>query len=353
MNREMRDFIKEALERGHDREEILTVLLEAGWQDGEVRNGLSAFADVAFPIAVPRPTPYLYAREAFLYLVSFSALYVSATSFVILVFGLIDHVFPGALDYPDSYPSSGEGVAIASVIVAFPLFLFLSRWLGRQAAADPERRQSLVRRWLTYLTLVVAAGFILGDLIALLANVLGGDPTTRFALKSVTVLAITGCIFGYYLWDMRQAEATTSTARAIPLLRVLLAIVVMVVVGCIAYAFYLMGTPSGQRDMQIDQERVSHLSNIADNIDVYWDLNEELPTDLADMSGPRYHLNRIHDPERGGRYEYNILDGPRYELCAVFSTDTVGQPRRDRTFSERVWDHGKGRACFQVEAQAP
>ena len=85
-----------------------------------MRNGLSAFADVAFPIAVPRPTPYLYAREAFLYLVSFSALYVSATSFVILVFGLIDHAFPDALDYRDSYPSSGEGVAIASVIVASP-----------------------------------------------------------------------------------------------------------------------------------------------------------------------------------------------------------------------------------------
>ena len=50
--------------------------IEAGWQETEVRSGLSGFADVDFSVAVPRPAPYLYAREAFLYLVSFIALYV-------------------------------------------------------------------------------------------------------------------------------------------------------------------------------------------------------------------------------------------------------------------------------------
>ena len=351
MNRELREFIKDALEGGHSRDSIQNVLIEAGWQEGEVRNGLSSFADVDFAVAVPRPTPYLYAREAFFYLVSFIALYVSAISFVILVFGLIDNAFPDART-PRDVSSSAAATAIASVIVALLLYLFVTRRLAVQVAADPERRQSLVRRWLTYLTLVVGAGIILGDSIALLANLLTGDPTARFALKAVSILAVTGCIFGFYFWDMRQAEAPGTNAKATLALRVLLAGVIIVVVGCIAYAVYLMGSPGQQRDITLDRDRISHLSNISANIDIYWELNDELPEDLAQMPGPRYSIRRIHDPESGVPYEYRVLEGPRYELCAAFSTDTAMAPDRDRPFSDRRWDHGAGRTCFELEAQA-
>ncbi len=353
MNRELRSFIKEALERGHSREEIRAILVEAGWEDGEVRNGLAGFADVDFPVAVPRPAPYLYAREAFLYLVSFIALYVSAISFGLLVFGLIDHAFSDALSYRESYPTTGEATAIASVIIAFPLYLLLSRHLARHVSADPERRQSLVRRWLTYLTLVVAAGFIIGDLIALVANLLTGDPTARFALKAVSILFITGCIFGYYLWEMRQAEDTASAYGGKTVVRVMLAVIVVAVVGSIVYALFLLGSPGQQRDIRLDQERIGHLSNIANNIDTYWELNQELPLTLAELSGPRYYVDHIHDPETGEPYEYRILEGPSYELCAFFMTETDDASAQDRSFSRRAWDHGSGRTCFALEAQAP
>ena len=353
MNRELRAFIKEALERGHDRGSIESVLLEAGWQQAEVRNGLASFAALDFSVAVPRPTPYLYAREAFFYLVSFIALYVSAFSFGALAFGLIDHAFSDALDFRDRYPSGEQATAVASVIVAFPLYLFLTSRLALQVVADPERRQSLVRRWLTYLTLVVGAGIILGDLIALLSNLLTGDPSVHFVLKTISILAITGCISGFYLWDMRQAESSTEGGSSTLALRVLVIGVVVVVVGCLAYAFYLMGTPGQQRDVSFDQERVSNLSNISRNIDLYWELNQELPEALGQMSGPRYFVNRVHDPESGRPYEYRVLEGADYELCAVFSTDTPALDERNRPFSERSWDHGAGRTCFELKAQAP
>ena len=353
MNRELRDFIKEALEKGHDREEIQRVLLEAGWQDGEVRNGLSGFAEVDFSVAVPRPAPYIYAREAFLYLVSFIALYVTAISFGILVFGLIDYSFPDSLDYRDGFSPESGATAIASVIVAFPLYLFLTRWLARQVAADPERRQSLIRRWLTYLTLVVGAGIILGDLIALLANVLTGDPTVRFALKAVAILAITGCVFGYYIWDMRQTETSTASPGNNWYVRSLLIVAVLVVVGCIAYALTLTGSPGSQRDTRLDEQRVSDLSNIALNIDLYWELNEKLPADFGDMPGPTYFLDRVDDLETGVPYEYRALEAPRYELCAVFSSDTTRRVHGDRGFSNRRWEHQEGRNCFDLVAQAP
>ena len=188
MNRELQEFVKEALDKGHSRDTVRAKLLEAGWTDSDVTAGLYSFAPVAFSVAVPRPRPYLYAREAFLYMVSFIALYVSAISFAILVFGLVDYSFPDALNAGSRYPSSEQATALASVIVAFPLFLLLTKWLARQTTISPERRQSPVRRWLTYITLVVAAGVILGDLIAILANLLGGDPTLRFLLKAGAIL---------------------------------------------------------------------------------------------------------------------------------------------------------------------
>ena len=352
MNNELRSFIKESLERGRSKDAIHTVLTEAGWEDGEVRNGLSAFADVDFPIAVPRPTPYLHAREAFLYLVSFIALYVSAISFGFLVFGLIDHTFTDPLDFRDRFPSTGEATAIASVIVAFPLYLFLMKRLASEMAAEPEKRRALVRRWLTSLTLVIAAGIILGDVIALLSNLLTGDPALRFFLKALAILAVTACIFGFYLWDMRRSETLAVSPNATNALRALLIVVVLLVIACLAYSMFLLGTPGEQRSLRFDEQRISDLRNIARNVDLYWEINQKLPESFDDMSGTRYSIFSIHDPESEEEYEYRAIKKAGYELCAVFSTDSAELRNADRSFSDQAWDHGTGRTCFQLEAQS-
>ena len=354
MNQELRQFIKESLEKGQDREAIRGVLVGAGWQEREVNNCLSAFADVAFPVAVPRPRPYLYAREAFLYLVSFISLYVFAFSLGAVFFGLVDYHFSPSIYRYDSGPSAAQTTALAAVIVAFPLYLFMMRRLGAAVASDPERRQSLIQRGLTYLTLVVGAAIILGDVIALLSRLLAGDPTAGFVLKVVAILVITGPIFGYYLWDMRQAEGQVveAAARAAPALRGLAIGAIVVVVATMGYSIYLVGTPGQQRDVRLDGRRVSDMRNISQNIDLYFDMNEEMPEDLGDLGGPRFSVRSIEDPGTGRPYEYRVIEGPRYELCAVFDTDSRGRRGERGYFSERIWDHSAGRQCFQLEAQA-
>ena len=351
MNQDLRQFIKESLERGQDREAIRDVLVEAGWQEREVNSGLAAFADVAFPVAVPRPRPYLYAREAFLYLVSFIALYVFAFSLGAVFFGLIDYHFSSSIYRYDPSPSAAQTTALAAIIVALPLYLLLMRRLATAVAADPERRQSLIRRWLTYLTLVVGAAIILGDIIALLARLLAGDPTTGFVLKVAGILVITGPIFGYYLWDMRQAEedVTESTAHAAPILRGLVIGAVLVVVATLGYSVYLVGTPGQQRDVRLDERRVSDLRDISHNIDTYLELNDAMPASLDDLRGPRFYVDSIEDPETSVPYEYRVLEGDQYELCATFTTDnTEGRRGERRSFSETAWDHGVGLTCFQL-----
>jgi len=97
------------------------------------------------------------------------------------------------------------------LVIAFPIFLYLSLLIARAIKRDPSKRASKVRKWLTYMTLFVAAGVIIGDLTTLMYNFLGGELSLRFGLKVVTVAVIAGGIFSYYLWDLRQEEQETQT----------------------------------------------------------------------------------------------------------------------------------------------
>ena len=64
-----------------------------------------------------------------------------------------------------------------------------------------------MRKWLTYLTLLVAAIAIVGDAITLVYNVLNGGLTTRFILKVLVVAAIAAAAFAYYTWSIRADDA--------------------------------------------------------------------------------------------------------------------------------------------------
>ena len=65
-------------------------------------------------------------------------------------------------------------------------------------------------------------------------------------------------------------------------------------------------------------------------------------------------MQSIADPKTGESYEYNILSETSYQLCALFETDTASSAYQEkpRIFSEQIWDHGIGRACFTLEVRA-
>ncbi|MCH8048482.1 hypothetical protein IIC44_00050 [Patescibacteria group bacterium] len=202
MNQELHSFVKESLTQQKSRASIKEVLFQAGWQDQEITKALGSFAEVNFSIPVPKKKPYLAAREAFLYLVSFITLYITAFSFGALIFSFVDIWFPDPLRLGGDVPRT----AIASLIVAFPIFLVITRALQRGVAQDSERKDSLIKKWLTYLTLVIAAGILIGDLITVLSSLLGGEVTMRFFLKAFVVFGVAGSIFGYYLSDLQKEE---------------------------------------------------------------------------------------------------------------------------------------------------
>ena len=209
INEDLTGFIREALNRGLPRDEIRDALSQADWSDEQVRGGLQSFAAVDFPIPVPRPRPSLSAREAFEYLVLFGTLYMSAFSLGSLLFQFINLAFPDPL-WPQSVIDTGIPDAmrrsIAALVVATPIFLYAARANSRAIALSPLKRSSPVRRWLTYLTLAIVGGILIGDATTLIYNLLDGEVAARFLLKVLTIGGITGTAFIYFLRDLRMDE---------------------------------------------------------------------------------------------------------------------------------------------------
>lgn len=201
-------FVSEALDRGVSRDEVKAALIAAGWREAQVAVALASFADVDFPIAVPRPRPSLSAREAFEYLVLFGTLYFGAFNLGLLLFQFIDLAYPDPLWPQLRFRAVIEAIrwSISVLVVATPVFLFMAWSNSRKLDREPARRASPVRRWLSYLTLAVAASFLIGDCTSLVYGLLGGEMTTRFLLKALTIGIIAGTVFIYYLSDLRRDE---------------------------------------------------------------------------------------------------------------------------------------------------
>jgi hypothetical protein len=204
---ELTGFVREALSRGVPRAEVEAVLRQAGWDPKQVSAAITAFAPIDFPVPVPRPRTSLSAREAFIYLLLFSTMYVVAFQFGSLLFNFINQAFPDpAVTQFERSRRESIRFSVSSLIVALPVFLYMSRLTHRETALDPAKRTSSVRRWLTYLTLFSAACVLIGDVTTLIYNLLGGELSTRFVLKVLVVAAIAGTIFWFYLSDLRDVE---------------------------------------------------------------------------------------------------------------------------------------------------
>lgn len=364
MNEELSRFVREALSRGASRDEIREALGDADWRQGDIDKALGAWVDRDFVAPVPRPRPYLGAREAFLYLVLFAALYAAAISFGNVVFVLINRTFADIAFTPPA-AASAEMLrwGLAYLVISFPAYLLVQRRVRRTLRSDPELRSSRIRKWLTYLTLFVAAGVLAGDLIALVFFGLGGELAVRFLLKVGVVAAVAGSVFGYYFWDLRQDDVEVAEGGQAPTLPAVLAgasavaVVLAVVLGMVA-----VGSPGKARERGLDVARVGNLRDIVRGVDIHWERNGSLPTGLGALSSERdINIVSIVDPETGEPYAFRptgafMPAGERaYELCATFNLDAPTDQASLRTYPyrERFWRHPAGYHCFDLEAIEP
>lgn len=161
-------------------------------------------------------------QDFFLHLFSIIALYVSAGSFLTIVFQIINIYVPDILDVTRPYGMPGDvdfrmttlRSSLSLLIIFFPAYIGSCWYLNKMYLRVPEKQQLWIRRWLVYFTLFVAALVILGDLVSLVNSVLNGETRMRFYLKVVAVFFVAGSIFWYYLWDIRRIRAQKKTDKS-------------------------------------------------------------------------------------------------------------------------------------------
>jgi Domain of unknown function (DUF5671) len=341
------EFIEKALAAGIPHESLVGILVARGWPDKEVYDALADHYQRLTGIDIPRRAGAgASAKEAFFYLLIFSTLATWTIGLGCLAFALIDRWMADPLfyGYQQTFDTYTITSSLAALIVAFPLYLLISRTVVGEAALHPEKLDSSIRKWLTYMALVIAASVFMGDLIAALAYLLRGELTSRFLAKSLVVLALSGGVFFYYFGGLRKTDATAAKLGRDRLMAGLSSAVValMVVLG-----FLQLGPPSAQREFRADTQRVHQLYQLSTEIKNYWTSHaSQLPPGIDQLPSRAYV-----DPITHAHYEYHPKQGSQYELCAFFARSS--DPREIASPSPTPWIHPAGRHCFPLDASVP
>jgi hypothetical protein len=341
----IREFIENAKARGASEQTLVGVLAARGWPEKEVYETLAAHYEGLTGIQIPRrASAATAAKDAFFYLLAFSTLATWTIGLGSLAFSLIDQWLADALfstAYNQAYETYGIAAAMASILVAFPIYMLVTRTVNRDVSTHPEKLNSSVRKWLTYMALVIAAGVFIGDLVTALTYLLRGEITSRFLAKAFAVLVLSGGVFFYYYFGQRKPEevdAPRGLGRDASM-AILSALVVslMVILG-----FLRIGGPATQRMARADDKRIQDIYQLSAQIQNRWRSGRTLPHDLGELSGVA-----ISDPVTRRAYDYHAGEGSKYELCATFSAPS----RNDNAMVNRDdWSHAAGRHCFSLDA---
>ena len=346
MDAELTTFVREALVHGVSREGIRAALAGANWRAEEIDAALAAWADSDLPVPVPRRRISTSAGEAFLYLVLFATLYISTFDVGAAWWALIERWFPDVARSRGVSDLEETGLAVlrwtvAGILIAFPVFLLVSRAVLRALRREPEKRASGVRRWLTYLTLFVAAMVLIGDLVVLVTGFLNGELTRPFLLRALVVFLIASAVFGHYLGGLRHDERAATRRAATRWIGPAGAIGTVVT---LIVAMSVMGSPREARVRQLDQIRVRDLAQIAGAVSYFHRDHHRLPATLAELDAPAGGPLPARDPVSGAPYEYVVQDSVTFLLGATFaSEDSIGAWGGQRDLR---WRHPAGHYLF-------
>ncbi len=202
----LQEFLDAARLQGVTEEILVGLLRGRGWPEEDVYRALADHYEGRSGIHVPIYKRSGSAKDAFLYLLSFSTLATWTIGLGSVMFTLIDRWIKDPLS-PLNYYANGYyqmADSLACVIVSFPVYLLVMRYIIRELEIHPEKLESAVRKWLTYIALLVAAGVAVCDLITFLTYFLRGELTARFVAKVAAVLVIASGVFWYYIGSLQK-----------------------------------------------------------------------------------------------------------------------------------------------------
>jgi Domain of unknown function (DUF5671) len=295
-------------------------------------------------------------KDVFQHLLMIVTLYISVVSLIALLSNYIDVLFPDLLN--NDYQGTLDGIRMSSstLLVVVPVFIPMSWLIHKEFVQEPEKHEMKIRKWLVYLTLFIASITIIIDLIRLIYNFYSGDLTTKFLLKVVVVLLVTGAVFGYYFWDLKGNSLKSKMPKTFAW-----GVSGVVLISIIA-GFFIVGSPMKQREIRFDEQRVTDLQNIQNSLINFWTQKDKLPDNLDSLRDSISGFVPPVDPETGKPYDFKIVSPLSFNLCADFHW-----PSLDQSFgaskggvsptpvypmgyygggADQNWSHQGGSQCF-------
>ena len=280
------------------------------------------------------------AKYAFFYMLSLVALVFVALSTGMIIFQIINKYIVDIIQqYSGSYSPEAMKFAISAIIVATPIYFVTTRYIYKSLYKGELNKDAGVRRWLGYLILLVTIIVMIGWLIAIINNLLDGELTSKFILKALTAIVISGSIFSFYFYDMRREKVQ---GRQDNVLKTYFVAALVIIIAVFVTSLFIVESPLEARNRKSDQQVINDFHNIDGLIYNYYKEYEKLPASLNVLQDEYPHLDNedIEHPASGQEYEYNILEDNKYELCADFLTSSESfDERRGYSIAYNNWEH--------------
>jgi len=286
------------------------------------------------------------AKDFFTHIAIFALLYTGIVAVLNILFRAINVAYPQVAQYNYLYGGSTISFPVATLVVVFPLYLFITNFVRKEYGSNPDLKEYPLRKGMIYLTIFMAGGVLAGDLITLLYYFLDGrELTLGFILKVISVLVVIGAVLGYYLDDLK--DRLTGTRR-----NIWRAVALVIVLGSVIIGFSVIGSPWSQRAMRYDAQKVSDLQGIQYEVTNYYQTKQALPQSLEQLADPIRGYNLPVDPQTGEAYTYKVNGPLTFELCADFNKASIGGSSNNSIApsmypeSSKDWKHEEGVQCF-------
>ena len=127
------------------------------------------------------------------------------------------------------------------------------------------------------------------------------------------------------------------------------------VVITILVSLYIVGSTQHARQIRFDEQRISNLQEIQNNISWYYDQNDTIPEQLTELTTTYPEGIVLTDPETGKPYEYMKTGETTYQLSTTFNqTQTssyINRPVPIKIAAGDSWYYTVGRNCFDREVK--
>ncbi|MFA5248071.1 MAG: DUF5671 domain-containing protein [Patescibacteria group bacterium] len=262
--------------------------------------------------------PYNAAKYVFFYLTHLVSLIFMAISFGTIIFQAINRKISDPINlYSAFYQEGAMKFGIAALFVFAPVYYIVSHFILKAVRQGEIKRDSGIRRWLTYLILFVSFLVFAGYLVAFIISFLNGELTLKFILKVITVMIIAAAVFSFYFYDIMRKKTEGEKSRVIKIYFLSTAIAVAIVfVG----SFFVIDNPTQMRAKKLDNEVTTKFYTIDNCVDQYYREKKTMPLNMDEIKANcDYFLDDVAiDKESGKAFEYRLKQDKTYELCAQF-----------------------------------